>query len=113
MEYLAKDPVAALAFYKGLAGYESEARETPAGSPYQVLTRGRPRAGLMKIPMENVRPNWLSYVRVEDPAALAGRVLSLGGKVVLAPRADIRNGTLAVVADPSGAVLALQKWPLS
>ena len=81
--------------------------------PYQVLTLGRPRAGLMKIPIENVRPNWLSYVRVEDPAALAGRVVSLGGKVVLAPRPDIRNGTLAVVADPSGAVLALQKWPLS
>jgi predicted enzyme related to lactoylglutathione lyase len=39
-------------------------------------------------------------------------VVSLGGKVVLAPRPDIRNGTLAVVADPSGAVLALQKWPL-
>ena len=112
MEYLAKDPVAALAFYKDLAGYESEARETPGG-PYQVLTRGRPRAGLMKIPIENVRPNWLSYVRVEDPAALAARVVSLGGKVVLAPRPDIRNGTLAVVADPSGAVLALQKWPLS
>jgi len=112
MEYLARDPGTALAFYKGLAGYESQARETPSGTPYEVLTRGRPRAGLMKIPIENVRPNWLSYVRVEDPAALAARVVSLGGKVVVAPRPEIRNGTLAVVADPSGAVLALQKWPL-
>jgi uncharacterized protein len=112
MEYLAKEPDAALSFYKDLAGYESQARETPAGTPYQVLTRERPRAGLMKSPIESVRPNWLSYVRVEDPAALAGRVVSLGGKVVVAPRTEIRNGTLAVVADPSGAVLALQKWPL-
>ena len=112
MEYLAKDPDAALSFYKALAGYESQPRETPAGFPYQVLTRGRPRAGLMKIPIESVRPNWLSYVRVEDPAALAARVVSLGGKVVVAPRPEIRNGTLAVVSDPSGAVLALQKWPL-
>ena len=112
MEYLAKDPEAALVFYKGLAGYESEARETAAGRPYQVLTRGRPRAGLMKSPIESVRPNWLSYVRVEDPAALAARVVALGGKVVVAPRPEVRNGTLAVVADPSGAVLALQKWPL-
>jgi hypothetical protein len=112
MEYLARDPDAALSFYKALAGYESEARQTPAGFPYQVLTRGRPRAGLMKIPNESVRPNWLAYVRVEDPAALAARVVSLGGKVLIAPRPEIRNGTLAVISDPSGAVLALQKWPL-
>jgi hypothetical protein len=30
---------------------------------------------------------------------------------VLAPRADIRNGSLAIVLDPAGAPLALQKFP--
>ena len=112
MEYLASDPYAALSFYKGLVGYETQASETPSGSPYQVLRLGRARAGLIKSPVENVRPNWLSYVLADDPAALALRAASLGGKVLVAPRPEIRNGTLAVVADPSGAVLALQKWPL-
>ena len=61
---------------------------------------------------EGVQPNWLPYVRVEDPSALAAKVVSLGGRVAIAPRPDIRNGTLAIVIDPRGAALALQKWPL-
>jgi predicted enzyme related to lactoylglutathione lyase len=114
MEYLAKDAPAALAFYKGLAGYESTVTVTEQGIDYNVLRRLRARAGLLQIPtaLEDVEPNWLPYVRVEDPAALAVRAQSLGGRVVLEPRADVRNGTLAIVTDPTGGALALQKWPL-
>ena len=54
----------------------------------------------------------LSSIRVEDPAAMAARAVSLGGKVLIEPRPDVRKGTLAVVTDPTGAALALQKWPL-
>jgi len=42
----------------------------------------------------------------------AARAAQLGGRVLLAPRSDLRDGTLALIADPTGAVLALQKWPL-
>jgi predicted enzyme related to lactoylglutathione lyase len=115
MEHLAKDVPAALALDKDLAGYESSASTSERGIEYTVLRRNRSRAGLLRIPTElsGVQPNWLPYVRVEDPAALAARVESLGGKVVIAPRPDIRNGTLAVVTDPTGAAVALQKWPIS
>jgi uncharacterized protein len=114
MEHLAKDGPAALAFYKSLAGYESS---IPAGEPgreYHVLKRQRSRAGLLQLPpeMKGVEPNWLPYVRVEDAAALAAKAVSLGGKVLIEPRADVRKGTLAIVTDPRGAALALQKWPL-
>jgi hypothetical protein len=33
----------------------------------------------------------------------------LGGKVLLAPSPQLRDGTMAVVTDPSGALLVLQK----
>jgi predicted enzyme related to lactoylglutathione lyase len=116
MEYLAEDAPAAVSFYETLSGYESTVKETEGGAEYYVLRRdGRSRAGLFQIPAdsdENVDPNWLPYVRVDDPAALAGRVASLGGRVLLAPEAGIRGGTLAIVADPTGGALALQKWPL-
>jgi predicted enzyme related to lactoylglutathione lyase len=114
MEYLAEDGPAALQFYKVLGGYESTMTSTANGIEYQVLKKERPRAGLLQIPTQAtmVRPNWLPYVRVADPAALAARVEALGGRVLIAPRAQIRNGTLAVVADPTGGVIALQKWPL-
>jgi predicted enzyme related to lactoylglutathione lyase len=58
-----------------------------------------------------VPPNWLPYVFVNDPAGLAARVAGLGGRVLLTPSPDLRKGSLAVVADPTGAVVALQKYP--
>jgi uncharacterized protein len=112
MEYLAGDTAAALEFYTGLLGYQSEITDVVDGKPYQVLRRGRARAGLLLAPPRGVRPTWLAYVLVKDPASLAARAESLGGRVLLAPRPDLRKGTLAIVADPSGAALALQKWPI-
>jgi predicted enzyme related to lactoylglutathione lyase len=114
MEYLAKDGPAALAFYKGLGGYQSRVSVTEGGIEYNVLTRQRSRAGLRQLPaaLKGVEPNWLPYVRVDDPAALAAKARSLGGKVLLEPRAEIRTGTLAIVSDPTGGTVALQKWPL-
>ena len=53
----------------------------------------------------------MPYILVPDPAKLVAQVRSLGGTVLLEPRAEIRNASLAVVTDPSGAILALQKFP--
>jgi predicted enzyme related to lactoylglutathione lyase len=112
MEYLAGDPGAAVAFYTGLLGYQSAVTDAIGDVEYHVLRSGRPRAGLLRAPREGVRPAWLPYVLAKDPEALASRAASLGGRVLLAPRADLRKGTLAIVADPSGAALALQRWPI-
>jgi predicted enzyme related to lactoylglutathione lyase len=116
MEYLAADAPAALRFYKGLSGFETEVQGKNHGVEYHLLKRdGRTRAGLFQIPDEadrNVDPNWLPYVVVDDPAALAQQAEALGGSVILAPTSGVRNGTLAIVADPTGGALALQKWPL-
>ena len=113
MEYFARDPAEALSFYTALLGYQNEVREELAGLTYHVLKSPRPRAGLLPVPQDGMRPAWLPYVMVQDPAALSARVESLGGTVLFAPRADVRKGTLAIVADPSGAPIALQKWPIS
>ena len=116
MEYVAADASAALDFYSSLFGYETSLQESRNGIDYHVLRRdGRSRAGLFQIPKdadENVDPNWLPYVLVDDPGALAKRAESLGGTVILAPEPGIRGGTLAIVADPTGGALALQKYPL-
>ena len=108
MEYLANDVPAALAFYKGLAGYEVEAHAA-AAVPYYLLKSGTAQAGVFQNPVAGVTPNWLAYVRVADPAALVAKVPALGGRVLIAPNPGLRDGTLAVIADPTGAVIALQK----
>jgi len=83
------------------------------GLEYHVLQTTRGRAGLFQLPpsASEVEPNWLPYILVDDPAPFVSRVATLGGRVVLPPAAERRNNSLAVVADPGGAVFALQKYP--
>ena len=112
-EYLTRDMDTALAFYNGLIPFEMTMSKSESGASYAVLKKGRARAGVFRVPdsEKDVPPNWLPYVFVTDPAGLAARVPGLGGRVLLAPRSEIRKGSLAVVADPTGAVVALQKYP--
>jgi predicted enzyme related to lactoylglutathione lyase len=112
-EYLTHDLDATLAFYNALIPHEVTVSKAELGASYVVLKHGRARAGVFRVPdtEKDVPPNWLPYVLVADPAALAARVSSLGGRVLIAPRPEIRKGSLAVVADPTGAVVALQKYP--
>jgi predicted enzyme related to lactoylglutathione lyase len=112
-EYLARDEKQALDFYKRLAGYESVLQESKLDVDYHVLRTTRGRAGLFRLPPKSadVQPNWLPYLLVNDPAAIAARVAALGGTVVLPAAPERRNGSLVVISDPSGAVVALQKYP--
>jgi len=79
--------------------------------PLLLLTADRPRAGLFRSPWQRETSVWLPYVRVSDPAAMAAKAAELGGTIALAPRASVRNGSVAIVLDPAGAPLALQKYP--
>jgi predicted enzyme related to lactoylglutathione lyase len=112
-EYLTHDLDSTVAFYNGLVPFEMSVSNGDSGASYAVLKHGGARAGVYRLPdsKKDVPPNWLPYVFVTDPAGLAARVPGLGGRVLLAPEARLRNGTLAVVADPTGAVVALQKYP--
>ncbi|NOQ97516.1 MAG: VOC family protein [Calditrichae bacterium] len=111
-ELFASDDEAALNFYKGLAGYTHESHTVRDTASYHVMKKGeKSRAGIILNPFDGVRPNWLPYVRVKDPAALTEKVESLGGKVFLAPREDIRKGSVGLIIDPSGAAVAIQRWP--
>jgi predicted enzyme related to lactoylglutathione lyase len=108
-EELARDPLAAAQFYADLVGFEVLIQDQ-GDKPFRVLKLGRERAGIMRMPFAGMQPTWLVSVMVADPAASALRAQQLGGRVLVAPRLDVRNGSVALVTDPSGAVLALQKW---
>ena len=93
-------------------GYRSEISDKRENFTYYLLSTGRPRAGLFRSLWPRETSAWLPYIRVEDPVAMAARVTELGGTVVIAPHPRVRNLSLAIVLDPSGAALALQKVPL-
>ncbi len=103
---------ASASFYRGLVGYDAEPMEEGGGADYRVFrARGEPQAGLLTYALDAVQPNWLPYVLVNDPGALADRVEGLGGRVLLPPDPSRRNGSVAIIADPTGAALTIQKWP--
>jgi predicted enzyme related to lactoylglutathione lyase len=113
MDYVARDADAALKFYGEVLGFTHEIRDTRENFTYYLLKSDRPRAGLFPSPWKRETSVWLSYVRVADPAAMAARAVQLGGTIGLAPDPAVRNGSLAIVVDPTGAPLALQKYPFA
>jgi uncharacterized protein len=111
-EYLTTDAAVALDLYKDFIGYESESIPVRDNYFYYVLSMsGKSRAGMSQVPWEGVKPNWLVYILVEEVQPVVDKVLSLGGEVLLAPSAELRKGSVALVSDPSGGVFAVQKWP--
>jgi predicted enzyme related to lactoylglutathione lyase len=113
-EYFAHDAAKSLAFYRELDGYQDTLSTRKSLLPYHLLERNGPQAGLIQLPEElmAVKSNWLPYLRVDDPAAMSARVTTLGGRVILPASAELRNGTVAIVADPTGGAVALQRWPI-
>ena len=39
-----------------------------------------------------------------------GQVETLGGRVLIAPKPEIRDGRVALIQDPTGAAVAIQEW---
>jgi predicted enzyme related to lactoylglutathione lyase len=107
-ELLANDAAAAASFYTTVVGYEATTIERRGGDYTLLRFSGVKRAGILQNPTD-WEPQWLTYFGVEDPVAAAKRAAELGGRVLLEPTPEVREGTMALVIDPSGAVLALQK----
>lgn len=99
-------------FYTELLGYNCKKFDTRAQNKYHVLEKEkRPRAGFIKIPFENVKPHWMPYIAVKDPSEIVKRVEQLGRTVYLGME-GIAGNNAAIIANPSGAVFTVQKWPL-
>jgi len=106
------DLAAATGFYRNMTGLEEDDVEVGEDRAYRMLNRGdQPTFGMMTHPFEEKRPVWVTYIRVEDPAAITARVAELGGTVYLDAQDRPLGGQVALIADPSGAGIALQTWP--
>ena len=107
------DPDTDAAFYQKLFNYE--VFDLPEKSDAQHLllaSGGYARASVNSFPTDRLKayPHWLNFVRVEDAVKTAGKVVTLGGRVLVEPRVDRHGGKIAVVADPLGAAFGLLEW---
>ena len=106
------DQAGATAFYCELFGWTAEDEPTDAGTTYTMLRKdGRLVAGLGPQPPDQqsagVPSAWMVYVLVGDAGEVVAATPDAGGSVVVPAFDVMTSGRMAVVADPSGAVLGL------
>ncbi|MFL5493547.1 MAG: VOC family protein [Gemmatimonadales bacterium] len=105
------DARAAKRFYTDLFGWQAEDRPAGADSYYTMFSvGGRWVAALYQQdaqPDQALSPHWLSYLSVEAAGPTAQRVRELGGTVVDEAFDVLDVGRMAVIRDPTGAVVAL------
>jgi predicted enzyme related to lactoylglutathione lyase len=113
VDLMTTDVAAAKEFYAGLFGWTYEDNPTDReGVVYTMASRsGKAAAGLSPQPPEQaemgIPPMWNSYVTVDDIDATVAKVEAAGG-TVMAPAFDVMDaGRMAVIVDPTGAVLSL------
>jgi uncharacterized protein len=102
------DPHAAVTFYGGLFGWETEDVMPPGSdsSYFMARVRGRDVAALSG-QMNPGPPMWTTYVAVDDADATAARVAQAGGQVLAEPFDVFDSGRMAVFADNSGAPFSI------
>jgi len=109
------DPVAAKSFYAALFGWEYDDRLAGHDADgneavYSMATKnGKHVAAIASLPMPGVPPHWNTYVTVADVDATAAQVPGAGGTVLMGPFDVVDAGRMAVIADPTGAMLCLWK----
>jgi uncharacterized protein len=106
------DPEDAKRFYARVFGWDYQDQDAGGGRTYvEASIEGDAVAGLYSQPEEQriqgVPPFWSNYVTVESADATSDRVGELGGSVHAEPFDVVEAGRMAVVADPTGAMLGL------
>ena len=113
IQLLSRDAKEAAEFYRKVGGYEIvENVETNRLNDYVLTSEGYARATVRMIPDANtqVQPTWLPFVRVTNVAESVTLAKQIGGKVLVEPRAELLDGHVAVVADPTGAAVGILEW---
>ncbi|MET0272132.1 MAG: VOC family protein [Phenylobacterium sp.] len=109
-ELMTPDVAGAKAFYPGLLGWDVD--EMPGGGmDYTIVGPGAGIGGIMALDdaakARGVPPNWTSYVYVDDVDAAASKATALGGAIHVPPMDIPGIGRFSVIADPTGAVIAI------
>ena len=98
------------AFYGQLFNWKLEDMTMADGTAYTMIGVGEGTGGgMLKNPMPGAPSMWLAYVQVDDVAASTAKAKSLGAKVVRDVTEIPGVGWFSIIADPTGAGLAMFK----
>ncbi|MEM8878817.1 MAG: VOC family protein, partial [Pseudomonadota bacterium] len=95
-------------FYGRLFGWSYDRIPQPDGSPYDVASiNDVPQAGVFEMPEKfqkiGLPSFWMSYIQVDDAAAIVDLARQLGGKVEVGPIPYGEGALVALIRDPLGA----------
>ena len=113
IQLLSRDARKAAEFYRKVAGYDVvENTANNRLNDYVLTSKGYARATVRTIPSANtqVQPTWLPFVRVKNVGESLAQAKQLGGKVRIEPKPELFDGKVAVIADPTGAVIGILEW---
>jgi uncharacterized protein len=100
------DAAGAKEFYGELFGWEAEDMPGEGGTYTMFRLDGKDVAACFT-QKDGPTPHWNSYVTVEDVDSAVAIAIELGGSVLMPGRDVERIGRMAVIADPTGAAVAL------
>ena len=110
-EVLTKNLDAARSFYTQLLGWTTEEMPMGEAGTYTMFLQGDKQvAGVMQMDgpqFEHVPSHWLSYIAVDDIDDRTAAASNLGAQVHVPPTDIPSVGRFSVIADPTGAVVAL------
>jgi uncharacterized protein len=111
LELWAKDAAKMAEFYRPLGDYTVARQESPGDRPeLHLVAEGFPRAGVLEIERADVPSTWLPYVRVKNLQQTVASIVRAGGRIIVPPSPEVRNGKVAVFLDPLGAAVAVAEW---
>ena len=109
VELWTENPEASLDFYQELCGYKS----IQDGEDYWIVERDEQwRGGVRSMPDEERLKVccWIPVVRVRNTVAISDHVEKLGGRVLIRPSDTNDGDSVALIEDPGGALLMVQRW---
>jgi predicted enzyme related to lactoylglutathione lyase len=111
MDLSTSDIDRAIEFYAGLFGWMFTDTGAEFGNYHQVFKDGKVVAGLMAqsddMKQMGAPSAWTPYVSVESAEQVAAQAKELGAVVLVAPMPVRELGSMAVLADPAGAVFGI------
>jgi len=100
----------AVGFYQKLAGYDVSLVDVHESTQYRLLSKkGKQRGGVVKIQWDDIKPEWIPYIVVDSIMETVTRAQKIGGTLLLPPDMSVKEGRVAIIADPTGAVFGVQQ----
>jgi len=108
LDLSSSDPGASRDFYSKLLGWQVEVNPDPQYGGYALAkVGGKDVAGIGPKMMAEAPTAWLIYIGTNDAEALTAKVKAAGGNVIAPAMTVGEQGRMAVIQDPSGAIIGL------